>query len=39
MTSNLPAGKNHKVFADNFFTSVPLRGAFETKRNLLHIDG
>lgn len=24
MTSTLPAGKNHKVFADNFFTSVPL---------------
>uniref|UniRef100_A0A3Q3EL87 PiggyBac transposable element-derived protein domain-containing protein n=1 Tax=Labrus bergylta TaxID=56723 RepID=A0A3Q3EL87_9LABR len=24
MTSTLPAGKNHKVFADNYFTSVPL---------------
>lgn len=24
MTSILPAGKNHKVFADNYFTSVPL---------------
>uniref|UniRef100_A0A8P4FX73 PiggyBac transposable element-derived protein domain-containing protein n=1 Tax=Dicentrarchus labrax TaxID=13489 RepID=A0A8P4FX73_DICLA len=24
LTSTLPAGKNHKVFADNYFTSVPL---------------
>ena len=24
MTSTLPSGKNHKVFADNYFTSVPL---------------
>ncbi|XP_065820319.1 piggyBac transposable element-derived protein 3-like [Labrus bergylta] len=24
MTSTLPAGKNHKVFAGNYFTSVPL---------------
>lgn len=24
MTSTLPAGKNHKVFADNCFTSAPL---------------
>uniref|UniRef100_A0A3B4UI05 PiggyBac transposable element-derived protein domain-containing protein n=1 Tax=Seriola dumerili TaxID=41447 RepID=A0A3B4UI05_SERDU len=24
MTSTLPTGKNHKVFADNYFTSVPL---------------
>ncbi|XP_049460947.1 piggyBac transposable element-derived protein 3-like [Epinephelus fuscoguttatus] len=23
-TSTLPAGKNHKVFADNYFTSLPL---------------
>lgn len=24
MTSTLPVGKNHEVFADNYFTSVPL---------------
>lgn len=24
MTTILPAGQNHKVFADNYFTSVPL---------------
>ena len=24
MTDTLPSGMNHKVYADNFFTSVPL---------------
>uniref|UniRef100_A0A3B3SQF8 PiggyBac transposable element-derived protein domain-containing protein n=1 Tax=Paramormyrops kingsleyae TaxID=1676925 RepID=A0A3B3SQF8_9TELE len=24
LTSTLPAGQNHKIFADNYFTSVPL---------------
>uniref|UniRef100_A0A087XB13 PiggyBac transposable element-derived protein domain-containing protein n=1 Tax=Poecilia formosa TaxID=48698 RepID=A0A087XB13_POEFO len=28
MTSTLPAGKNHKVFADNFFTHLKQRGIY-----------